>query len=525
MGCRIPLNQPTPLKPPTIESVDVAIIVTATLAIVAILSTKLAQRFGLPALILFVGVGVLAGSSGPLGIVFEDYGLSLNIGLVALAIILFAGGLSTDRAMLNAVAIPAAALATVGTLLTMLAVGFFAYLLLPLDLLTSMLLGAVVSSTDAAAIFSGLRGKGLPLRLRATVETESGTNDPTAILLTMALASAINRGGGVNLLALAGGVLLQLALGALLGIAFGMALAWFINLVDLDSFGLYPLLALSGALLAYALTNVLHGNGFLAVYVVGLILGNTYLKQRLTISHFMDGAAWAAQLTMFILLGLLVFPDRLMPIIGAALLITFLTIFVARPLAVWVTLGLTRLLSGGRIRYSWRDQTLLSWAGLKGAVPIILSIVPLMERVPGAQMIFNVVFVIVIVGTLVQGSTIAQLARVLGLAVEERPKARLRLELGGDAPRGAGVVDVFIEADNPAVGKRLMDLEVSDDVVIAALLRGGKLIAPRGRTVFRAGDHVYLIGGSLWGEEEAPAFTLRQQSRPPSANDPDKNEG
>lgn len=500
---------------------DVAILITATLVIVAILSTKLAQRFGLPALILFVGVGMFAGSSGPLGIVFGDYSLSLNIGLVALAIILFAGGLGTERAMLSSVAIPAAALATLGTVLTMLAVGLFAYLLLPLDLLTSMLLGAVVSSTDAAAIFSGLRGKGLPLRLRATVEAESGTNDPTAILLTVALANAINRGGNVNLLTLAGGVVLQLVLGALLGIAFGLALAWLINRVDLDSFGLYPLLALSGALLAYALTNVLHGNGFLAVYVVGLVLGNTYLKQRLTIINFMDGAAWAAQLTMFILLGLLVFPDRLMPILGASLLITFLTMVVARPLAVWVTLGLTRLLSGGRVRYSWRDQTLLSWAGLKGAVPIILSIVPLMERVPGAQMIFNVVFVIVIVGTLVQGSTIARLANVLGLAVEEPPTARLRLELGGDAPRGAGVVDLFIEADNRAVGKRIMDLELSDDVVIAALLRDGKLITPRGQTAFRAGDHVYLIGESMWGEDLPPAFTRRPKRQPIVAESPD----
>lgn len=489
---------------------DVAILITTALAIVAILSTKLAYRFGLPALILFVGVGILAGSSGPLGIQFNDYELSLNIGLVALAVILFSGGLDTDMAMLRSVLVPAAALATLGTVLTMLSVGFFAYLLLPLDLLTSMLLGAVVSSTDAAAVFSALRGKGLPLRLRATVETESGTNDPTAILLTMALAVAINRGGGVNVLALAGGVALELLVGALLGFAFGKALAWLINLVDIENFGLYPLLALSGALLAYALTNMLHGNGFLAVYVVGLILANTYLKQRLTIINFMDGAAWAAQLTMFILLGLLASPSHFMPILGAALGITFLTMFVARPVAVWSVLGLVRLLSRGRISYDWREQTLLSWAGLKGAVPIILSIVPLMERVPGAQVIFNVVFVVVIVGTLVQGSTIKRLALMLGLAVDEPPKARLRLELGGDAPRGAGVIDVFIEADNRAVGKRIAELDLPDDVVIAALLRKGKLIIPRGETVFQSGDHAYLIGRSL-GDEDVPSSFRRKR--------------
>lgn len=497
--------------------VDLSILIAAVIAIVAILSTKLAQRFGLPALILFVAVGVLAGSSGPLGIVFGDYELSMNIGLVALAIILFSGGLDTDMRMLRRVIVPAGALATLGTVLTMLVVGAVAYLLLPLDLMTSMLLGAVVSSTDAAAVFSALRGRGLPLRLRATVETESGTNDPTAILLTLALAQAINQGGGVNVLGIAVGVVVQLSVGALLGWAFGRAIAWIINTVDIEVFGLYPLLALSGALLAYALTNMLYGSGFLAVYVVGLVLGSTYLKQRLSITNFMDGAAWASQLTMFVLLGLLVFPDRLPPILLPALALTVLMMLVARPVAVWVTLVLVRWVSGGRVKYGWAEQALLSWAGLKGAVPIILSVVPLMERVPGAELIFNVVFVIVIVGTLVQGSTISQLARLLRLAIDEPPRARLRVELGGDAPRGAGVMDVFIEEDNRAVGKTIAQLSLPDEVVVAAVLRKGRLVIPRGNTVFMPRDRVYLICEDLDEEELPPSFRRKPRALSDSA--------
>lgn len=487
-------------------SVDAIILLTMGMAVVAILSTKLAQRFGLPALILFVAVGVLAGSSGPLGISFADYELSMNIGLVALAIILFSGGLDTDVKMLRPVIVPAAALATFGTVLTMLGVGLFAYWLLPLDLSTAMLLGAVVSSTDAAAVFGALKGRGLPYRLRATVETESGTNDPTAILLTLALVNAINHGASINVLELLFGVVTELGIGAVLGVLFGRALAWLINKVDIEVFGLYPPLAVAGALLAYALTNVLHGSGFLAIYIVGVVLGNTYLKQRLTITNFMDGAAWGAQLTMFVLLGLLVFPNELPTILLPSLVLTVLMMFVARPVAVSATVWLVKVATRGRVKYGWSEQALLAWAGLKGAVPIILSIVPLMQGVPGAQLIFNVVFVIVTVGTLVQGSTISALAHRLKLSIDEPPQARLRVELGGDAPRGAGVIDVFLEADNRAVGRSIADLGLPRDVVVASLLRKGRLVTPRGNTVFMAGDRVYLICEKVDEEELPEAF-------------------
>lgn len=474
---------------------DYAIVLAAALVIMAVLSTSFATRFGVPALVLFVGLGMFAGSSGPLGIFFDDYELSLNLGLIALAIIIFSGGIDTNGRVFRAALLPAGLLATVGTVLTALVVGLVAYLATPLDLATSLLLGAVLSSTDAAAVFSSLKGQGLPARLRGVLETESGTNDPVAIYLTIALAGAVT-GGYVDVLGLLGGVIVQLLLGAGLGLVFGRLLVELINRVDIPIFGLYPVLALAGGLLAYSASNLLGGNGFLAIYLVGLTLGNLPLAHRRGVASFMEGAAWGAQIVMFLVLGLLVFPDQLGPALPAALLITATLLLLARPLAVGLTLALARLVSGGRSRFSGPEQGLIAWAGLKGAVPVILAIVPLLEQVPGGEFIFNVVFVVVILGTLIQGLTIAPLARWLGLAAPEAPLPAVALELGGAAPLGAAVFDVRLEPKSPAVGASLRDLPLPEDVVIAAVLRDGQLITPHGSTVFAAGDHVYLISSS-----------------------------
>jgi len=474
---------------------DEAVVIAAGLVIAAILSTRFALRFGVPALVLFVGIGMFAGSSGPLGIDFADYALSLDLGLVALAIILFSGGIDTRLRLFRAALLPAGLLATVGTMLTALVVGTAVYLVTPLDLATSLLLGAVLSSTDAAAVFSALKGRGLPARLRGVLETESGTNDPMAIYLTIALAGAVTS-GRVDVPELIGGVLLQLAIGAALGVVLGRLLSDLINRVAIPSFGLYPVLALAGGLLAYGVSNLAGGNGFLTIYLVGLVLGNRPLSHRHGIATFMDGAAWGSQIVMFLVLGLLVFPDQLGPALPAALLVTVVLMFVARPVAVVATLAFTRLISRGRYRFTGPEQMLIAWAGLKGAVPIILAIVPLMERVPGGDFLFNVVFVVVIVGTLAQGWTIEPLARRLGLAVREPPAPPVTLELGGAAPIGAAVLDVYLEPESRAVGVSIRDLNVPEDVVIAAVLRDGRLVTPRGSTVFQAGDHVYLISSS-----------------------------
>ena len=311
--------------------VDLAIVVAASLVLVAILSARFSQRFGMPALVLFVAVGMFAGSSGPLGIEFEDYGLSLNIGLLALAVIIFSGGLDTRYRLFRAAVLPAGLLATVGVLLTAGILALIAWWFTPLDLVTSLLLGAVLGSTDAAATFAALKGRGLPGRLKAVLETESGTNDPVAIYLTMALVSMAGA-GALGAFGLVAGVVLQLGLGALYGWVAGRALVFVINRVALDGAGLYPVLALAGALLAYGLANVGYGNGFVTIYVVGLVLGNAHLAHRRSIAAFMDGAAWGAQVLMFVLLGLLSFPERLGASLPAAIVITLALAFLARPL-------------------------------------------------------------------------------------------------------------------------------------------------------------------------------------------------
>jgi len=373
----------------------------------------------------------------------------------------------------------------------MLVVAFFAWALTPLGWLEGLLLGAILAPTDAAAVFSVLKGRGLPARLRGILETESGTNDPVGIYLTVAFTTLLTTGQS-DVWAFLLGIVMQLAFGGLLGFGFGHALAWLINRVHLDTYGLYPVLALSGGLLGYAATNLLGGNGFLAVYVIGLVLANRPLSHRRSIMEFMDGAAWGAQVSMFLLLGLLVFPDQLLSVLPVALLMTLVLTLVARPLAVWLTLlPLYRLTH--HYRFTLQEQVLLMWAGLKGAVPIILATLPLLSQVPNGERLFNIVFVVVIVGTTLQGLSVVPLARALGLTHPEPPAPPVTLELGGDAPPGSAVHDVFLEPDHRLVGRTLADTPLPSGIVVAAIYRNGALVAPRGSTVFHAGDHVYFL--------------------------------
>ncbi len=480
------------------------VLIGSALVVTAILSTRFSQHFGVPALVLFVGIGMLAGSSGPGGIAFDNYEMSLNVGLLCLAVILLSGGLDMDIRVFRAALLPAGLLATVGVVLKMGAIGGLAALLTPLDWTTGLLLGAVLAPTDAAAVFSVLKGTGLPDRLRGVLETESGTNDPVSIYLTVLLTGIVTT-GEMDLTAAVGGVLLQLTAGAVLGYVFGRALAWLINHVQVDSLGLYPVLALAGGLFTYAATDLAGGNGFLAIYVAGIVLGNRRLTHKQNIRYFVDGMAWGAQIVMFLLLGLLVFPDQLLPHLPTALLLTLGLILVARPLSVLLTLGPLGL-ANRRFRFRGAELSLLSWAGLKGAVPIILAIIPLVNQAPESALIFNVVFVSVVVGTAVQGMTIRPLARALGLTDPPQPSPPVRLELTGAVPPGTAVLEVTLDEASPAVGQRLADLDLPPHVVVAALYRGNQLVPPRGPVVFQSGDHVYLISETADLESLPSAF-------------------
>lgn len=469
---------------------DGVLLVGGLLAVAAIFSTRFARRFGVPALVLFVGIGMLAGSSGPGGIPFADYELAYGVGLVALATILLSGGLDTDLGEFRASIVPGGLLATAGVLVKMLLIAGVAWAITPLDGMTALLLGAVLAPTDAAAVFGVLAGQGLPSRLQGVLETESGTNDPVSIYLTLALAAGAT-GGEIGGLSLVVGVVVQLALGGAIGLLAGRGLAALVDRVRVDGPGLYPILVLAGGLSAYGAANLLGGNGFLAIYLVGLVVGNREVSHGRDIRQFMDGAAWLAQIAMFLLLGLLSFPDRLVQNLPVALAITAALMFVARPLSVFVVLGpLGRF---ARHRFGRAEQALISWAGLKGAVPIILAIVPLLHGVPQGQLVFDIVFVVVIVGTTIQGLTIIPLARLLGLLEPVPPAAPVRVELSGAAPPGSGAFEVYLTADSPVVGRALGEVALPPDVVIAAIYREGRMVTPRGEVVFAAGDHVFVL--------------------------------
>lgn len=391
---------------------DLYLFVASVLVIAAITSTRFTQHFGVPALVLFVVIGMLAGSGGPDGIPFENYRFSFNVGMLALAVILLSGGLDTPARLFQVSLLPASLLSTLGVLITMLVVALAAVYITPLSLNESLLLGIIIAPTDAAAVFSVLRGRGLAQRLRGVLEVESGTNDPLSIYLTLALTAVISHGtfsAGSLIL----GVLVELLLGALFGYAWGRLLVWFLNNLKVDSSGLYPLLVLAGSLCAYSTTNLLTGNGFLTIYIVGFILANRPIPHRENVRHTMDALAWGAQIAMFLLLGLLVSPGRMIDSIPFALPITVILALIARPLAVVVSLAPLQLL--GRTSFDKRALTVLAWAGLKGAVPIILATIPLMNRLPHGELIFEIVFVVVMVSATLQGSSVVWLAGKLGL--------------------------------------------------------------------------------------------------------------
>ncbi len=395
-------------------SVETLLLVGGILLVASIAASKLATRFGIPVLVLFLLVGMLAGSEGLGGIPFEDYHLANALGTIALVIILFDGGLRTPPESLRSALWPALSLATVGVVVTAAVVGFVAVALLHVRLLEGLLLGSIVGSTDAAAVFSVLRQRGVSLRprLSGTLEIESGINDPMAVFLTLGLLAVLEgeRTLGVGLVWL---FVREMAVGGAIGIAVGYGTGALLNRINLGTAGLYPVLAGGSALLTYGLAASLGGSGFLAVYLAGIVLGSRRVVYQRGIFLFHDGFAWLCQIAMFIMLGLLCFPSRLGQVAGQGLLITGVLIFLARPLAVALALF--------PFRFSVRELAFVSWVGLRGAVPIILATFPPMLGFPRGEVLFDVVFFVVLVSALVQGWALPFVAGWLGVQVQPSP--------------------------------------------------------------------------------------------------------
>ena len=469
---------------------DVFFLVAGLLAIVAVASTRFARRLGVPAMLVFVGLGMFAGSSGPVGIEFGDWALSYDLGMAALALIVFAGGVETEASTLRASLLPASAMATVGVVVKAGLVGLAAFLVTPLGLAESLLLGAILAPTDAAAVFAVVKGHGMRPRLRGILEAESGTNDPVSIYLTATLATLLVDPSGPWLSALAL-VPVQLVVGGVVGYLGGRVLVAALNRLRIDSPGLYPVFALAGGMVVFAGANLIGGNGLLAVYVAGVVLGSRRVAHALSIRHFLDGAAWFAQIGVFLLLGLLVFPDHAVAMLPWAAFVT-LAVLVARPLAVAASVLPLGAISP-RYRFDRAELVLLSWGGLKGAVPIILGIVPVMHGLSAGEDLFNIVFIVVLAATALQGLTLIPLARWLGLLDPEPATPPLQLELGGVAPVGSGILHFALTAGMPAAGACVRDLELPESVVLATILRDDALVAPRGAVQLQEGDHVYLV--------------------------------
>jgi cell volume regulation protein A len=469
--------------------VDQLILLGGVLLMIGIVSSKFSARLGLPVLVLFLAVGMLAGEDGFGGIHFDSFVTAHAIGTVALAVILFDGGLQTRTSALRAAWQPAALLATVGVLVTAAVTGFAASVILELPLLTGLLLGSIVASTDAAAVFAVLRSQGVHLRARlaATLEIESGSNDPMAIFLTVGLVEVLSARMtfGWDLATLFAA---QMGVGALVGLGVGIVGVQIINRIQLSAAGLYPVLVGACGFIAFGLAATLGGSGFLAIYLGGIVIGNSRIVFQRGTFLFMDGLAWMGQITMFVVLGLLSTPSELLSVAASGLLLAAVLIFIARPLAVVPLLW--------PFQFSWREQLLIAWVGLKGAVPIILATFPLMYGLPDGRAVFNVVFFVVLVSAILQGWTLPVLATRLGLQEPQPPAPAVSLELLSLRDVRADIVDYLVLPSSSLVDKTVEELRLPEGAILAMISRGNRLVAPRGSTALQPNDHLFIIAGA-----------------------------
>lgn len=473
------------------DDLDLVLLIGSVVLLVAIAAVRLAVGSGLPTLLIYLGLGLLLGEDA-LGFDFDDAELARALGYAALVLILAEGGLTTSWRSIRPVVPAAAVLATVGTAVSVVVVAGAAHQLLDVGWREALLVGAVLSPTDSAAVFSVLRRVPLPPRIAGLLEAESGFNDAPVVIVVVALAGASSAPSWWELLALIG---YELALGAVVGLAVGFAGAWGVRRIALPSSGLYPLAVLALCVTAYGAAAVLHASGFLAVYLAALVLGNVRLPHRPATRGFVEGVAWLAQIGLFVMLGLLATPSELGPSIVPALGIGLVLLVLARPLSVVVSLapfGRRRDTAapadedGGRFSTTWRERGLLSWAGLRGAVPVVLA------TVPADQEVFNLVFVLVVVFTIVQAPTLPALARRLRVVAEGSARA-LDIESSPLTRLDADLLQVHVQPGSRLAGVEVFELSLPEGAAVTLVVRGGAAFVPRPSTPLQVGDDLILV--------------------------------
>ena len=458
------------------------------LLLASILASKASERLGVPALLMFLFVGMLAGSEGPGGIHFDDPYLVRLLGTFALAYILFAGGLDTEWESVRPVFRNGMILATVGVLLTAVFVGVFAVLALGFTWPEGLLLGSVMSSTDAAAIFAVLRSRRVSLKgtLKPLLELESASNDPMAVFLTVTMLTLLSDPTMPWWFAFPAFVK-QMLIGGAMGLLLGKGVIYLVNRIRLEYEGLYPVLTMAAVLLVFGTAETLGGNGFLAVYVAGVVLGNADFIHKRSLERFHDGLSWLMQIAMFLMLGLQVFPSHLARVIGSGLLLSAFLMLGARPLAVMACLVHSGL--------SVREKLLTSWAGLRGAVPIVLATFPMTAGIRQAETVFNLVFFVVFASVLLQGRSLTRVARWLKLDRPLQSKTRMPLEF--DRTEGTlrtSMMELVISPDSPAAGKQIIQLKLPQGALVAMIQRRGEYLVPNGGTELQPDDVVLVLG-------------------------------
>ncbi|HPL63525.1 MAG TPA: potassium/proton antiporter [Syntrophales bacterium] len=463
-----------------------ALIAASVLIIISVFTSKAVDRLGVPSLLIFLAVGMLAGSDGPGGIYFNNPLLAQSLGVIALSFILYDGGLATDWTSVRPVLKQGIVLSTLGVLLTAALVGWFVSFCFGFSPVEGFLLGSIISSTDAAAVFSVLRSKRVSLKgqLRPLLELESGSNDPMAVLLTTASISLLQV-QDLTTADLIPSILMQLSLGAVSGYFMGLGLVYVMNHIRLEYDGLYPVLSIALVILTYSFSSVINGNGFLAVYAAGLVMGNRRFIHRRSLLRFHDGMAWLMQISMFLVLGLLVFPSKLPGVAGVGLAVTAFLMLAARPAAVFVCLAGSR--------FSLREKIMIAWVGLRGAVPIILATFPLLAGIPLAGHFFNIVFFVVFASALLQGTSVPFFARRLGLEAPlvQRPPYPIECDPAGRTP--CDLVEVTVSGTSPAAGRQLVELGLPEGALIVLVNRGDEFLIPKGNMVLLEGDRLLFL--------------------------------